>query len=311
VHEAIACFRRALHVKHDAYELYYNLGVALLENGEPEQALRSFERGIALTEPDAKLFEQAAAASRAAGMVGDAVDFLQRALAIDPHRPGALIMQAEVLDALGDDAGALHALEALLFLPEVSLPIVLRSLHLCVRMSAIGHAQRILDRSLNELPDSEELLLVHAKILELGGKDDRALAVYRRLLTIDYDNPHVLACLGCLYERRGELASALRVLHAAYRLSPRDSRAEVNLAIVLEKLGRPDEAERHLRNVVARSGDNSAACNALGCVLANRGRYYESIRYFERAVALEPANERFRMNLDLAGRRLCESTVVS
>ncbi len=309
--DAIACFERALHVQRDARELYCNLGVAYLENGQPEQALRTVQQGIARSGPDARLLEQAALASRTAGDIDGASDYIDEALATDPHRPGTHAARADILYARGDAAGALRALDALRFLPEVPLGVYLRSLHLCVRMRALEHAGRIVRGAMDEHPGNNTLLLLQGKILELDGNDSGALDFYRRLLAVDPENTGVLACLGCLYERGGDLSNALTAFHSAYRLSPSNSRAEVNLAIVLEKLGRTDEAERHLRNAVGRRPGDGTACNALGCLLARGGMYEESITYFERAVDLEPSSECFRVNLERANRMLASSTVVS
>lgn len=308
-HDAIDSFRRAIDINGDAHELYYNLGAALMEKGAPGPALLNFELGIAIAGDDARLLEQAAAAAHAAGKMEQARGYIDRALAVDPHRPNAHVVRAEILSALGEDPGAVRALSSLRFIPDVPLKVYLRSLHLCTRMKAIAEAEWILAAAMEEHTESTGLLFVHGKILELGGEDDKALAVYKRLLAMDPGNTRVLVSLGCLFARTGEHARALKVLYEAYRLSPCDHRIEINLAIVLERTGRADEAERILRGVVNARCELGPAFNALGCLLANRGDYGESIPYFERAIALEPSNTQFRMNLDLANRRLLESAV--
>ncbi len=307
--DAIDSFRRAIDINGDAHELYHNLGAALMEKGAPGPALLNFELGIAIAGDDARLLEQAAAAACAAGKVEEALGYIDRALAVDQHRPTAHVVHAEVLSALGDAPGAVRALRSLRFIPDVPLKVYLRSLHLCTRMKAVDEAEWILEAAMEEHTENTGLLFVRGKILELGGKNDKALAVYKRLLAMDPGNTGVLMSLGCLFERTGENERALKVLYEAYRLSPHDHRIETNLAIVLEKMGRADEAERILRGVVNGRCELGPAFNALGCLLANRGYYGESIPYFERAIALEPSNTQFLMNLDLANRKLLESAV--
>jgi tetratricopeptide (TPR) repeat protein len=308
--DAIDSFQRAIDINGDAYELYHNLGAALMENGAPGPALLNFELGIAIAGDDARLLEKTAVAALATGKIEEARGYIDRALAGDPHRPNAHVVRAEILSALGDVPGAVCALRSLRFIPDVPLKVYLRSLQLCTRMNVIDEAERILETAMKEHPESTGLLFVRGKILELGGEDDKALAVYKRLLAVDPGNIGVLMSLGCLLERTGERARALEVLYEACRLSPHDHRIEVNLAIVLEKLGRGDEAERILRGVVNERCELGTAFNALGCLLANRGMYGESIPYFERAIALEPSNTQYRLNLDLANRRLFESAVL-
>jgi Tfp pilus assembly protein PilF len=309
--EAIDCFRRALHLDEEIVDLHHNLGAALMESEEHAQALVHFERCIALGGEDARVLELAAKASMACGRIDGATRYVRRTLAADPHRPGARVLMAEIRFADGDRPGALDALETLRFIPGIRQSVWMRSLRLLVAMDEYEEAERFADRAVLEHPDSNTLCLVRGHILELGGKDSGAIAAYRRLLERDPDNPLVLLRLGCLCERRGDLEDALRSMRNAHILAPRDNRVQVNLAIVLQRLGRNDEAERHLRAAMERGADDGVACNALGCVLANSGRYVESILYFQRAVSLEPANESFRMNLLQANRRLKAPVSVS
>jgi Flp pilus assembly protein TadD len=86
----------------------------------------------------------------------------------------------------------------------------------------------------------------------------------------------------------------------AHRLSPSNEQIEVNLGIVLDKLDMDDEAERHLAMVMERAPGFGVAFNAMGCFLSRRGKYIEAAGIFTTAIELEPDNDRYRRNLELA-----------
>jgi aspartate beta-hydroxylase len=66
--------------------------------------------------------------------------------------------------------------------------------------------------------------------------------------------------------------------------------------------GRPDEAERLLRDILDRSGDQPAALNALGMNSLAQGRYEDAAALFRRAIAADPHSPELWMNLAKAFR---------
>ena len=66
--------------------------------------------------------------------------------------------------------------------------------------------------------------------------------------------------------------------------------------------GRPDEAARLLRDVLARAGEQPAALNALGMALLAQGRHGEAAGLFRRAIAADPHSPELWMNLARAFR---------
>lgn len=178
--DAIDWFRRALHLQDDAPELYCNLAAAYMEHGSPERALGCVRRGISRAGADARLLERAAVASRAAGDIDGAEEYIGEALSADPHRAGALVSRAEILEARGDTDGALRVLETVRFIAEVPLGAYLRSLHLCVRVGAIAHARRFVERAVAAYPGNDTLRTLQAKIFELDDDDAGARVVRRQ-----------------------------------------------------------------------------------------------------------------------------------
>jgi tetratricopeptide (TPR) repeat protein len=97
--------------------------------------------------------------------------------------------------------------------------------------------------------------------------------------------------LGTFYGQLGHLDSAMAEYRAALRIAPRSVQAWLNLAGIQSVQGREDQAERTLRDAVARTPDEARLHHALGLSLARSGRLEEALAALERAAGLSSAAE--------------------
>ena len=95
-----------------------------------------------------------------------------------------------------------------------------------------------------------------------------AAAAYRALLSPDA--VEALHGLGLLHLARDDPAGALTLIEAAHRLAP-EGRSAHNLAVVLKRLGRDDEALARVREAVASYPDYVPAWFALAELLVDAG----------------------------------------
>jgi Flp pilus assembly protein TadD len=167
-------------------------------------------------------------------------------------------------------------------------------------MEMLDEAQDIVYAALERDPLNSKLALLLGKILEMRDDLDGARHAYVTILSRDPGNIDARNGLGCVLDRKGEHVEALEHFMEAHRLSPSNEQIEVNLAIVLDKLDMDDEAERHLSRVMERTPHFGLAFNAMGCFLSRRGRYIEAADIFTAAIELEPDNDRYQRNLELA-----------
>jgi len=97
--------------------------------------------------------------------------------------------------------------------------------------------------------------LVEGQILYHDGQFDEAMAIYEKALLRDPDDQ------GLLYSQ----------------------------ALLAEKMGRYELAEKNLSHILEQDPDNVSALNALGYALADRStRYQEALGYIQKAVELRP-----------------------
>jgi tetratricopeptide (TPR) repeat protein len=108
--------------------------------------------------------------------------------------------------------------------------------------------------------------------------------------------------IGRNWERLGELERALVSFERALALDPDSSLAHLNLAIVLTRLGRPEEAEPHLEAAGSLRGDPSAR-NRLGVAYASAGQVDRAEAMLRELISEYPDYPSPRRNLAALLRR--------
>jgi tetratricopeptide (TPR) repeat protein len=77
---------------------------------------------------------------------------------------------------------------------------------------------------------------------------------------------------------------------------PEDARAMLAYANLLDDLKRPDEAITWLEKAMAADAHNARVCNNLANHYGETGRAEKALRYYDKAIELEPSNALFRCN---------------
>ena len=109
----------------------------------------------------------------------------------------------------------------------------------------------------------------------------------------------VQIALGRSHERTGNLASAEAAYRAAVRNNGENAVALHRLALVTEKLGHGQEADKLLLRAAALSPDNAQIRNDLGYWYAMREQWPEARRHYEHAIKLDPGLDRAHNNLGM------------
>ncbi len=107
----------------------------------------------------------------------------------------------------------------------------------------------------------------------------------------------------------GEHADAVKLLREVLAVKPDDRDARWQLATILEKMNRIDEAEPEFRRLIADKPDDAPALNYLGYSLADRGlKLDDALALVQRALVIEPSNAAYRDSLGWALFKLGRST---
>lgn len=130
--------------------------------------------------------------------------------------------------------------------------------------------------------------LRRAIALREAGKPSEAEALSDAVLALDPENADGWQIAGLARLDLGMNVSACEALAKSAELAPLVAGNHVNLAIVLDRLGKPDHAIQCLRRAIGLQDDLPEAHYNLGNVLLQTGRTADAEAAFERAVALRP-----------------------
>ena len=136
-----------------------------------------------------------------------------------------------------------------------------------------------------------------AACLEALGHRDQALDVLNRAVEVF---PHSNRCLiptAHLAFVQGERDFAETLIRRVLAQSQRPWMYDIQLAVVLDRIGRPEEAERLLKETVARGVEVTEVWMALGTVLARQGKLEAAQDAYRHALALDPGLETARRKL--------------
>jgi tetratricopeptide (TPR) repeat protein len=151
-----------------------------------------------------------------------------------------------------------------------------------------------LQAALKQYPKDRSLLVMQANLLGEQGKVDEGVDQLKALLTKGSGDREIYLSIAQVYSQAKKYSEAEAAAKQALDLSPRPEDQEYvyfMLGSIYEREKRYDLAEEQFKKVLAADPSNSEAANYLGYMLADRGvRLEESLKYIQKAVAMEPNN---------------------
>jgi tetratricopeptide (TPR) repeat protein len=125
-------------------------------------------------------------------------------------------------------------------------------------------------------------------------------AMFKKAISVAPDEAEGYMNLAIIASKKGELEKAERLFKTA--LENGSDRAEVlyNYGFFAQKTGRPELAERYYRLCLERNQGYRKALNSLGVLMIQLKKPAKAVEYLRKASALEPANNKVKLNLAVA-----------
>lgn len=227
--------------------------------GDTDQALEWYRRvttGPALAEARVRSIMVLLQAGRHHAALGQ-VQRLQRDVSLDAiPRRDAHVLEVELYRRLGRDEDMLAALQrGLAAHPGDGTLLYARALY-WERYADLQRSEQDLRQILVATPDHARALNALGYLLaDRSDRLDEALALIRRALLVDPDNPAVIDSHGWVLYRLGRLEEALPELRRAWSLS-RDVEIGAHFGFALHAAGQWAPAQDVLRHLLAINPDN-------------------------------------------------------
>ncbi|OAJ70206.1 hypothetical protein A7976_00775 [Methylobacillus sp. MM3] len=163
--------------------------------------------------------------------------------------------------------------------------------NLLVQEKQYAEAYAILDRAINTLPNTPEMIYDFAMLAEKVLRFDVMEQQLRKLITLKPDFAQAYNALGyTLADRNERLDEAAGLIEKALALSPDDHYILDSMGWVQYRRGMLNEAADYLRRAYSEKTDPEIAAH-LGEVLWQQGKRDEAVKTWEEALRAHPDNE--------------------
>lgn len=202
-----------------------------------------------------------------------ALGFLDLVPEDDAHYSQAMQFRVQLLYALGREAEALELLEKgkQLFPGQTRFPMLQAGLLL--EKKRVQEARVVLEAALAARPDDEELLYQYGAVLDRLGERTTAIGIMQRIVDKNPDHADALNYIGyTLAEEGRELERALALVKKADKLKPENGYIVDSLAWAYFRLGKLDEAWKHIQRATTLAGEDPSMWEHYGDIAKALGK---------------------------------------
>jgi len=281
------------------------LGIALMRQGKPEEAVARLRKALAKTPNHPVAHNNLGIALLMLGRTQEAAACYRTALAIAPDHfdSHCNLGNALLLEGRADEAVACYR-RAIAIAPDKAAAHYNLGGAL-INQGKPDEAVACYRRALAIDPKYVEAYTNLGNTLVIQNKLDEAVACYERALALRPDFAEAHNDLGDTLKQLGKMDEAAESFRTALKLKPAFAEAHNNLGTVLQDMGRLDEALESIQTALKLKPDYFEAHFNLHSLLLDPDNLRPSIECLKKAVALKPDINEFRfflgMLLDYSG----------
>ena len=281
-HDLIILYTRTLARNPGCWMAHYNLGIALHDRGETDQAMNHYREAIALRPGYAEAHYNLARLFAQKGEFNNAVEHYEAALAINPtdaeahNNLGATLFEGGRVD----DAIA-HYQQALAIRPDYAEA----SCNLANALLSKGDTDGAIAQYITciaVLPNQADAQYNLASALLRKGRIDEAIAHYQKVLELVPENADTHVNLGSAFLSKGRVENAIVEYREALRFAPENVAAQSNLAWLLATSADPSLRNGPESVLLAEQASRSSGgkdpliLRILAAAYAEAGRFAEA-----------------------------------
>jgi len=296
-HDSITLWRYTLHVNPQNAVAKMNLGTALEEEGNVEDAERLYEETLCLDPANWRAHVNLGRLLDEGGSLDEAAEHFQAALHLAPEKVLPHTRFGVFLEKQGKLQEALEQFQEAVRLDPDFAPAH-RSLGSL--FGRLGRVQQAIDHSQEALRIDPRDAFAHINLgvaLKSVGKLDEAIEHFRIALRLEPDNAQGHNNLGTALDQQGSLWAAENEYREAVRLDPNYVLARINLGGTLERLGQPRLALEQYQEAVRAQPKEAQDCADLARGLLRLGQKDQAVACFRQAVRLQPQVVKYRLGL--------------
>ncbi len=273
---------------------------SLIQAGDLAAAAALFAELMRQRPEDASLVGNAAVVSRRLGRLDEAIEFLQRAILLDPTLPELSFNLGNALAQKGDWDRAISAYRRALEL-RPDYPGALFNLgNALLSVGQIEGAIGSYAKAIWLKPDFPDPYFNLGNALRDQDLFGAAIRAYQSGLKLDHNRAEAWFNLGCVYSLSADPEGATAALRQALLLRPQFPEARIKLANILHEQGCCSEARSLYTEALALRPGNAESHFNLGILCREAGDLEAAIKEFRVALELDSSSPEIRRNLAMA-----------
>jgi protein O-GlcNAc transferase len=238
--------------------------------GQLDDAIKNYEKAIAIKPDYAKVHFNLAGALQELGQLEDAVNSYEKTLEIEPDFAEAHNNLGNVFKELKQDDAAVQSYKKALVLK----------------------------------PDYVEAQYSLGITLQNLGQLEAAVNCYEKVLVIKPNFAEMYNNLGVVHQELGQLDAAVKQLENGLTIKPDFAEAHNNLGNVFKELDQNDDAVKCFEKALVIQPNYAEAHNNLGIVLIKLDHLDDAVQCYEKALSIKPDFADAYFNLGLAFMQL-------
>ena len=317
---AVSAFQSALRLAPDSWESRYDLALALLNEGNAEQAVVELRKAVRLRPGDPQIHAalgvalsqlhqtDAAVAEFRTVLRSDpksiaALDGLSKALIVEkryseavaslvnaPDEEPLKIDLAAAYSGQGNTAMAVQILSSLLAKDPANVQAQVNLGLVFAEALQYDKAESALRKADALSPGNPSVLTPLAMVLTRLDRKNDAIEVLRKICALDPSSLDAHLNLGIAYADENNVGNALNEFSEAVRLAPDSASAHYNKGRILVDMDRKGEAKPELEASLKLDPNLAGSWYLLGLIAMQAAKDDEAIQDFRRVIALEPRN---------------------
>ncbi|MGA8654985.1 MAG: tetratricopeptide repeat protein [Chthoniobacterales bacterium] len=288
VNEALEQFQKALGIYHNYLEAHYNLGVALFQKGQVDEAVSQYQKALEINPDYADVHYNLGNALLQKGQLDEALAQYQKASEINPNDADVRSNLGGALLQKGQLDGALAQYQKALEIKPNYADAHYNFGNALLQKGQLDEALAQFQKALEINPSYADACNNLGSALLQKGQLDEALAQYQKALEINPNYAEAHYNLGVALFQKGQLDEAVTQFQKALEINPNYAEAHYNLGNALLQKGQLDEALAQLQKAVEIDPNYADARNSLGVALAQKGELDEAITQFQEVLRLKP-----------------------
>jgi len=295
--EAISQFQEAVRLKPDFAGAHNDLGFALGMKGQTDEAIAQFREAIRLEPDKARPHYNLGTALFKKGQIDDAINQYQDAIRLDPDYAEAHNNLGAALDKKGQTDEAISQFQDAIRLKPDFAEIHSNLGNALDEKGQTDEAIKQYEEAIRLMPDDAKAHNDLGNVLDEKGQADEAINQYQEAIRLNPNFAEAHNNFGFALGRKGQIDKAIAQFREAIRLNPDFAEACYNLGTALSVKGQTDEAIGLFREAIRLNPDYANAHYNLGNALLKRNQIDEAISQFQEAVRLNPDFVEARHNL--------------